>query len=679
MSPSRGPWLGRIHALTILLSAFLLFQVQPLLSKWILPWFGGGPAVWTTCVLFFQTALFAGYAYAHVSERCLPVRVGIAVHLALILAAAWLLPIAPGDRWKPEGSGDPTGRILLLLTVTVGAPYVLLSSTGPLVQAWFARAYPDRSPYRLYALSNVGSLAALLTYPFVVEPLWGLRTQSTAWMGMFLAFAVLYAAGAISVAGIGRAEVTGGATDEPAPSRRRKALWIILPAFASGMLLATTQQLCQDVAVIPFLWILPLAVYLVSFILAFDRPGWYSPRIIAPCTAALVLAAAILFVVQPARLWLIALGILVTLAALFGLCMLCHGELARLKPASRHLTSYYLAISGGGALGGLFVALVAPQVFSTFLEWKVGMGIAYVAAWARFAGLFRGRIRAHLNVAAVLFVVAILGLAFIGAFFGSYRARLDVARNFYGVVAVEDNRGAHDMVNGRILHGRQFMQESLRKRPTTYYVEASGIGRLMTFFRERKDLRVGVVGLGAGSLAVYGKFPSQSFRFYEINPDVERMARKHFLYLQDCPARVEVVIGDARRSMEHEAPQRFHVLALDAFSGDAIPTHLLTTEAMGIYLRHLEPDGVIAIHISNRSLDLAPLVRGVSRQSGLGTIDIDFTNADGVVSAPSRWILCTRSEAAMRELGGFATKSDDSRETVWTDDRSDLFSVLKRR
>jgi hypothetical protein len=372
------------------------------------------------------------------------------------------------------------------------------------------------------------------------------------------------------------------------------------------------------------------------------------------------------------------------LGALFCVCLLCHGEAAGLKPSPRRLTGYYLALSGGGALGGLFVSLIAPRIFSTFLEWKLGVGITYCGASAGAAWFYRGFLRAHLNIAALLLVVFGICFAFMASFFASYTTRLDTARNFYGVVAVDfTSRGgspewdAHEMANGRVLHGRQYLDERHRKEPTSYYLEGSGIGRTMTFFATRESLRVGVVGLGAGTIAAYGALPSQSFRFYEINPEVERISRKYFTNLKDCKGRVEVVPGDARMSLEREPPQGFHVLALDAFSGHSVPTHLLTTEAMGIYLGHLAADGVIAAHVTNRFLDLAPVVQGAAHHCGLKTLRIDYVAADADFGVTNTWVLCTRSEAALRELGRHAAKSDGRPDVVWTDDASDLFSILR--
>ncbi|HVR83041.1 MAG TPA: fused MFS/spermidine synthase [Planctomycetota bacterium] len=661
---------------TIFLGAFLLFQVQPLLSRWILPWFGGGTAVWTTCLLFFQVILFAGYAYAHASER-LPANARTLIHLALIGAALAVLPLAPPETWKPQGSGNPTWPILKLLGATVGLPGLLLSSTGPLVQAWAARSDPGRSPYRLYALSNVGSLAALLSYPALVEPHWGLRTQSTVWTGTFAVYAALAAAGVVWVR---RAPAAGPAGDDPEVAGWGLRLaWVLLPAAASALLLATTNQLGQDIAVLPFLWVLPLTVYLVSFIVVFDRPAWYLPQIVAPATALGAFAAALVYYARPTSAPALAGGIAVYLAAFFGACLLCHGELARLKPAPEGLTGYYLAVAGGGALGGVAVSVGAPLVFSTFFEWKLGMGLSYLAAWAATAWIFRGYFRAHLNISAGLVVVAGLGLAFQVAFLSTYDRRLESSRDFYGAVTVEANAEARDMNNGRVLHGRQYQDEKRRRVPNTYYVDGSGVGLALGRFRGRPDLRVGVVGLGTGTLATYIVQPTQSIRFYEINPEVPRIAKQWFTYLDDCPGKVEIRLGDARLSLEREPPQGFHVLALDAFSGHTVPTHLLTVEALKICLRHLREDGILAVHVSNQFLRLGPVARGAAHACGLVTLRIDKGADAQDHSFASSWMLCARNEEMLRDLRVHASEDGDGPDVVWSDDASDLFSILKPR
>src|SRR5262245_48594535 len=365
--------LAWVFAATIFLSAFLLFEVQPILSKYILPWFGGSPAVWTTCMVFFQTVLFLGYGYAHWSQRALKPRMQGIVHLALLVVAVALLPIAPNSSWKPLFDEAPTLRILALLSVCVGLPYLALSATGPLLQAWFSRTYPDRSPYRLYALSNAGSLLALLSYPFYVERAWNVGNQANYWTWGFVGFAVLCGATALaacwrsSTAAVSDESRSDKRTTDQAPTIGRRLLWLALPAFASLMLLATTNHVCQDVAVIPFLWVMPLSIYLITFIITFDHSRWYNRRMFA-------LAAVVTLLVAMAVDQLINVGanvsfsfvaeLAIYFAALFFLCMVCHGELVRLKPSPRYLTSFYLMISAGGALGGLFVSLLAPVVFS---------------------------------------------------------------------------------------------------------------------------------------------------------------------------------------------------------------------------------------------------------------------------------------------------------------------------
>lgn len=681
----RGPWPARLYGLCSFLGAFLLFQVQPLLSGWILPWFGGGAAVWTACLLFFQAALFGGYVYAHVLDRHLPAWPRFVVHLALMIAALALLPIIPREHWKPTDTASPIGRILLLLAASIGAPYFLLSSTAPLVQSWYGRLYPDRSPYRLYALSNAGSLLALLSYPLLFEPFFGQRTLAVFWMSLFGAYVALFALCSWLVVPV-RTAVAALPAEAAAPVPiGLRALWILLPAFASAMLLASTNQMCEDVIVLPLFWVLPLAVYLLSFILAFDRPGAYKPRVCALATAVLVFGATAFHRWGTNDSIFSLIQVLSIVAATFGLSMLCHGELARLKPAPAHLTSYYLSMSAGGALGGVFVNLAAPRIFTTLLEWKVGIAIAYVLAWGLFAWHDRRNLRLRKPIAAVLFGVAATGVGFIGWFFTGERLPLESSRNFYGVITVEESVWkrpselvvVNEMFNGRILHGRQYVVKEKRRTPTSYYGEKSGIGRTVALFEADDDLRIGVVGLGVGTMAAYGKKPTQTVRFYEINPEAERLARKHFSFLVDCPSQVEVVLGDARLSLEREPGRGYHLLALDAFSGVTIPSHLLTVEAMEIYLRHLAPDGVIALHVSNPYVDLTPVVRGLARRFNLHLAAIGHEpERDDVVEA-STWLLLTPSAPVYARLRTVATPETGTRELLWTDDRHDLVRLLK--
>ena len=596
-------WLGINHAATIFVSAFLLFQVQPLISKFILPWFGGSPAVWTTAMLCFQLLLFGGYLYAHLVTNRLGPKAQAILHATLLLIAITRLPIIPDPSWKPTDGDDPTWRILGLLAVTVGLPYFVLSTTGPLVQAWFSRAYAGRSPYRLYSLSNIGSLLALVSYPFVIEPTWNVVVQSWVWSGLFVLFALLCGISALwnsrpsplplSSSVAGDATVISANRVVATPTWARRLLWLGLPACASVMLLATTHHVCEDVAPVPLLWILPLSLYLLSFIICFDHQRWYQPFAFGLATLLAVLLVAGLSEFESLiQAWFSLkisfvqeIGIYLTM--MFLVCMTCHGELVRLRPDPEHLTEFYLLISAGGALGGVFVSLVAPHVFSTFFEWKIALvaafGIALVVMFLNFSFLFRaGAIRALLAVG-----TAIVGLYLIVQWQTSTEVPLDRARNFYGVVSVWD--GVNDaglryrvLLHGRIAHGRQCTDDDKRRLPLAYYHENSGVGRAVKFLTADRDrIHVGIIGLGVGTMAAYAR-EGDRYTFYEINPEIKRIAETSFTYLKDCRVKPDVVMGDARLSLEREKSQQFDLLVVDAFSGDAIPAHLATQEAFAV-------------------------------------------------------------------------------------------------
>ncbi len=733
-------------AATILLSAFLLFQVQPLISKVLLPWFGGSPAVWTTCMLFFQVLLLAGYAYAHLLTRLPKAAQQLAVHGVLLALAAITLPVTPDAAWKPADSLYPTGRILLVLTANVGLPYFLLASTGPLVQHWFSVACVGRSPYRLYALSNAGSLAALVSYPFVFEPLLSTNTQGGIWSVCFGAFAVMCGLLAVYMwrldAGdqaAARAKVAQAQNVQTAPIVHHTlpkkqletspqwfdyAAWLLLPALGSTALLAVTNHVCQDVAVVPFLWIVPLSLYLLSFIICFERDLWYVRWIFAPATALSVVAIGMaslgdkvdrlrhassrlghvadrlmqLFQVPSnwtGRLENVYVEAGLYLAFLFLSCMLFHGELVRRKPAARHLTLFYLFVSAGGALGGIFVALICPHVFSAFYEMNVSVAAAYLVAAGVIASLMVllwERKGWPERVAAALIGIVTAGGMFITSWsqVPSTAASTKVrVRNFYGVLTVKDYGSSRqpetytrELLNGRIKHGVQYVDKSRSGWPTTYYNDESGIGVALRHFPADGEMRVGVVGLGAGTIAAYGR-PGDTYRFYEINEDVIDIAQTWFTFLGDSRERgvdVQLVLGDARLSMEREEPQNFDVLALDAFSGDAIPAHLLTVEAFEVYLKHMQPEGIIAVHISNRYLDLAPIVAALAEHFDFEQVAIHSVDGREAGDASSDWILLTRNEAFLANKDVKKAAGDDDSEVqpfLWTDQYSNLFRILK--
>ena len=689
-NPTQTPasrWSIGTFSITILLSAFLLFQIQPLVSKAILPWFGGCPAVWTTCMLFFQMLLFGGYLYAHLLQRRLGPRNQVAVHLILVAAAVAILPILPGVEYKPVDSAHPTWRILVLLTATVGLPYFALSATSPLVQAWFSSRCPGRSPYRLYALSNIGSLAALLTYPFLFEPALGLPTQSTAWSVAFVLYAVLCVAILVCLWRCNRITPAVVADDmrDGSVTWLNRFCWLALPACASLMLLAATNHICQDVAAVPFLWVMPLSLYLLSFIISFDHERWYARRF---WTAATVLALAAVVSCDYVR-YTYPLGLKVELilnfAALFFTCMVCHGELARLKPRPRHLTEFYLMIAAGGALGGLFVAVVAPLVFSSYLEWQFGVVASALLAIGLLFLPGRAGKRGIIYYVVIAPIVT-LGLSYL--FFWGFEAEplLDRTRNFFGVVTVKEefpndpDKHKYYLVHGRITHGRQSADPAKRDWPTSYYGEDSGVGLALEYLHKSgHPLRVGAIGLGVGTVATYAK-PGDVFRFYEINPEVLRMANKHFFYLDDCRGTCDVVLGDARLSLETEPPQKFDLLIIDAFSGDAIPTHLLTREAFDLYQRHLAPDGVIAVHISNTYLRLAPVVRALAEHCGMKAVRIVGEANEERMLDDNTWMLLTHNNDFIKAHPPQPPTSpdDDLVVPLWTDQYSNLFQILSK-
>lgn len=690
-----------------LLSAFLLFQVQPVISKFILPWFGGGPGVWTTCMLFFQVVLFAGYAYAHALTR-LPHRWQGIIHGVLILAAAATLPIAPGEQWKPVGLVDPAGRILLLLLANVALPYFALSSTSPLVQVWFSRSGEGRSPWRLYALSNIGSLAALLTYPFLIEPRWDVMQQTWIWSGGFIVFGILSFAGAFA----DRKRIVNAepiaAADNGAVSTSgealwwRRILWVLLPAVASVLLLASTNHLCQDVAVIPFLWVLPLSLYLLSFIICFEHERWYARVVWALPAMALLLAAGThgdiknwlhrmqenpSFTWLPGDLtpnfkWEIALGC----SAMFFGCMVCHGELARLKPAPKRLTEFYLLMSAGGALGGLFVSLAAPNLFTTFVEWPWVLVACFgIAALALFQSAWKQR-RIGLRVAlmVVIAALAIPGMLYFRNAAFEVKDRIVSVRNFYGVVSVKeenasDTSGMRTLFHGDIVHGYQYLDVNTRNEAMSYYWADTGIGRALQTLKGRADARVGIVGMGTATVASYGE-KGQTYRFYDINPEIVKLAREKFYFLSDLEARggtVEVAMGDARRSLETEPAQRFDVLLLDAFSGDSVPVHLLTREAFQMYQRHMKPDGIIAVHVSSRYLTLTPVVEKVAASVGWKTTRI-ATEEDGY-NESTDYVMVTNNEEFLQENPiGVEWEGMFPSVILWTDKSNNLFEILKK-
>lgn len=670
-----------LYALTIFTSAFLLFLIQPVIAKQILPWFGGSAAVWTTSLVFFQFLLLAGYAYSDWATRRLAPRRQVIVHLALLAASLASLPIIPDAGWKPAGGEDPTWRILGLLAVTIGLPYFLLSTTGPLVQAWFARTFPAGTVYRLFALSNFGSLLALISYPFVFEPWTTAVAQSWGWTAAYVAFIALCAGSAAysvrkQAPAANPPEAVTAPHPAPPPAARDYGAWLLLSAMGAVMLLAVTNYITNDIASVPFLWVLPLTIYLVSFILCFEGRGWYRRAIFLGPLLAIV--AAMAWAQHEERgIMDIREAIPLNLAGLFVMTMFFHGELAAIKPAPRYLTAFYLMVSLGGALGGIAVGLVAVKVFNTYYEFGAGLVAALLIA---------AYVTRRMHPAVPLLALTVAG--FTG--FHVYRYAVYLAedtrvmtRSFYGTLRVKDignegERGAvRRLISGVIMHGEQYRDPERRREPTTYYGDTSGIGRAIAALKS-KPLRIGVVGLGAGTLAVWGR-PGDLYRFYEINPQVVNIARREFSFLGDSRAKIEIVLGDARLALEREPPQGYDILAVDAFSSDAIPVHLITREAMAVYLRHIQSGGVIAFHVTNRFLKLAPVVKRVADEYGLATLLVSDDPEESDL-ASTDWVLVARDAKLLgrKALAEAGSEIDDIPGLrVWTDDFNNLFQILK--
>jgi hypothetical protein len=662
-----------------------------MMGRYVLPWFGGGPAVWTNCMLFFQAMLLAGYGYAHWLGTRRSQKLQGWIHVALLAASLAFLPIAPRAAiWKSTAAGDPSGRILLLLAATIGGPYLLLSSTTPLLQRWFHVTNPEQAPWRLYALSNLGSFLALFSYPLVLEPYFRLSTQSGAWSGLYVVFIGLCGWIAWQMRSVQPAEPEViGAADEDGLSLIDMGMWLGFSACGSVLLLGTTSQITQEIAVFPFLWVAPLSIYLLTFILTFESDRWYRrgvfavlAGVLAPATcAAITLSVAI----SPWKQFAVYSG------ALFVTCMVCHGELSRSRPSPRHLTAFYLTIAAGGALGGVFAAILAPRLFSEFSEFPIGLAGACIFG---FLGWMRSGALAQWTGRNFAVRVPLMALMF-GGFISVYAAAtnkqpgVESRRNFYGVLRVverSDKNGLlRELSHGRVQHGLQYLDPEKRHWATTYYGPHSGVALAIDALPHPR--RVAVVGLGAGTLAAWGR-EGDTYRFYEINPNVEPIARSWFTFLQDSKARPEVVLGDARIQLERELAQgRSHdydLIAVDAFSGDAIPMHLLTAECADIYRQRLAPGGILALHISNRSLDLEPVTRGLARylgwQARMVLVARDLLDDDKGESN-SRWVLVTEkretfANSKIRDtILGWSTSKDPV--ITWTDDFASLWPILK--
>jgi len=659
------------NSLTIAGSAALLFVIQPIVAKALLPRFGGSAGVWVTCTMFFQAALLLGYLYTFWITRYASPVVRTAVHLCLLLISLSMLPLHPR---LDSMSGNPTLSILVVLATSVGLPFFVLSTTGPLVQSWYAATPKVHLPYRLFAVSNMACLVALLAYPLAIEPTLKSAVQFRWWCAGYLAVALLLIVGAIRNRSWTFDDEPGSWPDgSPAGiAWTQTSLWIVLSACASALWLAVANYLSQEVAAIPFLWVLPLTIYLLSFVLAFGWDGCYRPALFRWLLPAAWLGIGARVGVAHAA-GNLALDIAVMLAALFVLCLFCHGELARTKPVPRQrLPFFYLVAATGGALGGIFVGLAAPALFSTYLELPIIVVITVFLSLLLIYGVTsRGRLLRMGTLAIGAFVAA-------SSFHGG-ATRVDAGRNFYGTFEIRDSGdgdlAVRTLYNGRTVHGIQFLSPARRRVPTAYYGAQSGIGRWFDA-ATGASRRVAIVGLGAGTLAAYGR-KGDFFRFYEINPAVIRAASHEFCFLADSAAATDVVNGDGRLRIEQEDSGSFDLIVLDAFSDDAIPVHLLTREAFQAYFARLRQGGPLAIHVTNSYLDLNPVVQSVAAALGKTVLRIHSSGDPDRQTLAADWAVVADANAQAEMLRRYADPAPPKYGPLWTDEYSNLFQVWK--
>ena len=666
-----------LYATAIFLSAFLLFSLEPMIGKRILPWFGGSAALWCTCLVFFQSALLAGYVYASSITRISSAATQAGIHIAILFASQFLLPIGPGIRWRAEASSHPVWTILLMLTLTIGLPFAALSATSPLLQHWIARL-GSRTPYVLFAVSNFASLGALFAYPLLVEPALGMKEQRFCWSVLYGVFTCVCGVSAWWSVRAGAVVFPPETNDWLAPPKAgRRLLWLALSACGSMLLLSVTNHISENVAAVPLLWILPLAAYLLTFVLAFSGADIYRRglwlRLLGVGLGVLGYAIYDIDAIEA-----IQVSVPVFLVSLFVCCMFCHGELNMARPGAGEITEFYLMLAAGGAAGAIFVGLIAPRIFSGIYELPLTLVVTAVLAlgviWQDEGWLTR---TLWAGIVAGMLVV------FVGNVAAFRKDSLTLRRSFYGSLRVVESKHAgtrqtRTLFHGTITHGAQFLLPPMRSRPTTYYGPDSGIGIVL---REcvASPKRVGIIGLGVGTIAAYGE-SGDTFRFYEINQQVKEIAGTLFSYLRESKAKTDIVLGDARLSLERERGQAFDVLAVDAFAGDAVPVHLITREALALYRQHLSADGVVAFHVSNDYLNLASVVKRLAEDAGYSAVLVGNHENEEELVLPADWVLVTRNKAVIDNpsikvhVVPFAARPDAR---LWTDDYNNLLQILK--
>ena len=646
-----------VFQLTIFLGAALLFQVQPLIVKRILPWFGATSSVWTTAMLFFQAALVLGYLYAHRAGQLRRLQT------AILICTLGFLPVFPSERWKSFSSDQPVVGILVLLCCVVGLPYIQLASTSTLLQATWSRTNPSEQPYSWYAISNAGSLVGLLSYPLIVEPTMTLHTQAWIWSAIYILYATLMLA-ILFNSRDSKTEQIGA--NEKGTFRWS---WIIIPSTTSMLLLGATSYMSENIAPMPLTWVIPLAIYLLSFVAAFTTLPAFGRGVslVLAASGLLILCVAAL---DPLLMYRLPVALALISGGLLLVCVSLHRELYLRRPPSTDLTRFYVFIATGGAIGSAFIALVAPLTFPIPIDFIIALSAcAITLAILDWNAGTASRALSALAGAVVLYVSQMHATALI-------EGNRHFSRNFYGTLRIRDEKlpdrpfQIRLMTHGLVHHGAQILDPRLRRIPTTYYGYGSGAS-IAIKSTAHSGQRVGVIGLGAGTLAAYAR-AGDYYRFYELNPAVVRLAKSDFTYLSDTAGNVEIILGDGRLSLEREAPQNFDVLLLDAFSGDAVPAHLLTREALAVYLRHLAPNGILAVNVTNRALDLESVVAAATPLLGLKGCTVRTGENPEIFRTSATWVLLSRNERACD-----APSVNRAGIQAWTDEYTSIWPILQ--
>jgi len=696
----------------IFLSAFLLFQVQPIIAKLILPLFGGGAAIWTACLLFFQAFLLLGYLYAHVLSKCKHLSVQVSIHAVALFISLFFMPI--GLKQLSEfNQSAPLNDILQLLVLSIGVPYFLLSSTGPLVQKWLSYVYASKTgftPYKLYSLSNIGSLLALMSYPFIFEPIFSLPNQLLYWSAAYILLVVLLIAFCVQLFRLVLSVSTQQEHIREVDVTHIKAfkldwlLWLALSAVGVILLVSITNAMTQNIPPVPFLWILPLSLYLLTFIISFHSPKWYVRWYWYILFVLSSFAGLLMFFIGSQ--FDILSQILIYSGILLSSCMICHGELVKLKPSTNRLTLFYLNMSLGGFLGSAFVAFSAQRFFTQFLEFPIALVLVFVLLGLSIYLIkthsatyfksdannsYQNNSNNHSDKATTLIAsscgvfAVLLVLGFVSLNQQFKQNTVELSRNFYGLLSVKDvevnGLVERRLIDGTTSHGTQSQNKNLAHIPMSYYRENTGVALALQHLFLTPTINVGLIGLGAGTLATYGR-RGDDYTFYELNPNVERIAHEHFTYIKQSRANVNVVLGDGRVALQKELDNgnvnNFDVLVIDAFSGDSVPAHLLTVEAFTLYFKHLKAEGIIAIHVSNSHLDLTALVKGLAKNAGYSALYFKTKATDKEVTQ-TEWIIATNNQLFIKnnKVKRLQSQWPSTNELVWTDNYSNLLSVLK--